>query len=68
MTVCAVVDSSNTIINLIVAEPTDLAPQDCILVITPDSNGNQPGSGWTWDGTTFINPNPVDTSDYSYGN
>jgi hypothetical protein len=68
MTTCAVVDATNTIINLIIAEPTDLAPQDCVLISVPDANGNRPGPGWTWNGTTFIDPNPVDYSDYSYGN
>lgn len=68
MTTIAVVDNTNTVINIIIAEITDLPPNGCTLVSTPDSNGNTPSIGWTYDGINFIDPNPIDRSDYSYGN
>jgi len=68
MTICAVVDSTNLVINVIVAEPTDPAPDGCQLIICPDIEGNYPSIGWSWNGTIFIDPNPLDLSDYSYGN
>lgn len=45
MTVCAVIDNAtNEQVNLIVAEPTDLAPNGCRLVeISP---------GYCWDAAT----------------
>lgn len=43
MTICAVIDTNNLIVNVIVAEPTDLAPDGCTLVEIPD--------GYYWDGT-----------------
>lgn len=67
MTVIAVVDNTNTVINTIIAEVTDLAPDGCALIPTPDLNGNIPSIGWAYDGTNFIDPNPIDRSDYSYG-
>lgn len=54
MTICAVVDSTNTVINLIIAEPTDLAPANCQLILTPDSNGYSPNIGDTWNGSDFV--------------
>jgi len=42
MTICAVIDSNNQLVNTIVAEPTDLAPDGCTLVEIPD--------GYYWDG------------------
>jgi len=51
MTVCAVIDSTNTVINLIVAEPTDVAPTGCTLVEVPQCE-----IGYTWDGTRFNPP------------
>ena len=68
MTTCAVVDNTNTVINLIVAEHTETPPLECQLIVTPDSAGNNAGIGWIWNGSIFINPNPIDTSDYAYGN
>jgi hypothetical protein len=64
MSIVAVIDKYNTVINIIVAEDTDLPSLDCILVNTPDNQGNTPSIGWTYDGTNFINPNPIDMSDY----
>lgn len=53
MSICAVVDKSTmTVINVIVAEPADLAPIGCELVeVGPDQRAN---IGWTWDGSQFI--------------
>jgi hypothetical protein len=42
MTICAVIDADNNLVNTIVAEPTDLAPDGCILVEIPE--------GYYWDG------------------
>lgn len=50
MTVCAVIDSNNQQINLIVAEPTDIAPDGCTLVEIP--------LGMYWDGTQ-VSPRPI---------
>jgi hypothetical protein len=63
----AVVDNTNIVINLIIAEITDPPPLNCRLIKTPDLQGNHANIGFTWDGNIFINPNPIDTSDYSYG-
>lgn len=55
MTICAVIRTQdNLVINTIVADPTDLAPNDCYLVEMTDANWG--GPGWTWDGTQFIPP------------
>ena len=54
MTTCAVIDSNNQVVNLIVAEPTDLSPDGCTLVITPDESGNFAQLGGAWDGTQFL--------------
>jgi hypothetical protein len=44
MTICAVIDNTtNAQVNVIVAEPTDLAPDGCRLVEIPD--------GYFWNGT-----------------
>lgn len=51
MTTCAVVDSNNIVINLIVAEPTDTPPEGCILVGLPTCD-----IGYVWTGSTFIPP------------
>jgi hypothetical protein len=49
---CAVVDSSNTVINIIVADPnTDIPPENTILIEIPFCN-----IGYTWDGTKFNPP------------
>lgn len=50
----AVVDSSNTVVNLIVADVTNLPPADCQLIAVPDSNDYYPNIGDTWDGSNFV--------------
>lgn len=56
MSTCAVVSSlDNIVINKIVAEPTDLAPDGTYLVLIP--NGVMCDIGWYWNGTEFIEPN-----------
>lgn len=40
---CAVIDSNNQLINMIVADVNDLPPEGCVLVEIPD--------GMYWDGT-----------------
>jgi len=50
MTICAVIDSNNQLVNTIVAEPTDLAPDGCTLVEIPD--------GYYWDGAQ-VSPIPM---------
>jgi hypothetical protein len=55
MTTCAVCQlSDGLVINLIVAEPTDLAPNECQLIITPDAQGNNANIDDIWNGTVFI--------------
>ena len=55
MTTCAVCQlSDGLVINLIVAEPTDPAPIDCQLIVSPDSFGNYAQIGGTWNGTQFL--------------
>jgi hypothetical protein len=51
MTTCAVVNSDNQVVNLIVAEPTDTPPEGCTLVEVPFCD-----IGYTWDGTRFNPP------------
>ena len=51
MTTCAVVDSDNQVVNLIVAEPTDTPPAGCTLIEIPACD-----IGWTWDGVRFNPP------------
>ena len=46
MTICAVIDSNNQLVNTIVAEPTDLAPDGCTLV--------EISEGYYWDGKQII--------------
>ena len=53
MTTCAVIDSNNIVVNIIVAEPTDTPPTGCILVEIPICD-----VGYTWDGERF---NPPET-------
>lgn len=48
---CAVVDSNNVVVNIIVAEPTDTPPEGCILVEIPFCN-----IGYIWDGSRFNPP------------
>ena len=60
MTTCAVCQlSDGLVINIIVADPTDPAPLDCQLVITPTAGGSYANIGFYWNGSQFINPNPV---------
>lgn len=57
MSNCAVVQlSDNIVVNKIVAEPTDLPPDETYLVLIPD--GVMCDMGWLWDGTDFIEPEP----------
>lgn len=48
---CAVIDSNNVVINIIVAEPTDTPPVDCKLVEIPFCD-----IGYVWDGVKFNPP------------
>jgi len=66
MTICAVIQSyvvpNNTIdvvINKIVAEPTEQAPEGTYLVEVPD--GVMCDIGWVWDGQNFTDPTPAPT-------
>lgn len=55
MSTCAVCQlSDGLIVNLIVAEPTDLPPEGTQLVLSPDSQGNNAQIGGTWDGSQFL--------------
>ena len=55
MTTCAVCQLiDGLIINVIVAEPTDLAPDGTELIVTPDVDGNNAQIGGTWNGTNFL--------------
>ena len=65
MTTCAVINSNNQVVNLIMADPTDLPPADCTLVTTPDEAGNFAQLGGAWDGTQFIS---VVTDEVTDGN
>jgi hypothetical protein len=52
---CAVVQlSDGLVVNKIVAEPTDLAPDGCQLIAIDDVSCD---IGWTWNGAEFIGPN-----------
>lgn len=53
MATCAVIDSNNIVVNIIVAEPTDIPPAGCTLVEIPVC-----GIGYVWDGKRF---NPPET-------
>lgn len=56
MSICAVVQTSdNVVVNKIVAEPTDLAPEGCYLIPCDNVSCD---IGWLWNGLTFINPSP----------
>jgi hypothetical protein len=53
MTICAVIDSNNQLVNTIVAEPTDLAPEGCTLIEIPN--------GYYWDGVAVsLMPEVID--------
>lgn len=47
----------NVVVNIIVAPPTEPAPEGCFLVDISD--GRFCDIGWTWDGTKFYNPSPA---------
>ena len=51
MAVCAIIDSNNIVINIIVAEVTDTPPEGCTLVEVPVCD-----IGYTWDGQKFSPP------------
>ena len=58
MSTCAVCQlSDGLVVNVIIADPTDPAPDNCQLILVPD--GTPCGIGWIWNGTEFINPNPI---------
>jgi hypothetical protein len=48
---CAVIDSNNVVVNIIVAEVTDPPPEGCTLVEIPFCD-----IGYTWDGVRFNPP------------
>lgn len=53
---CAVVQvSDGLVINKIVSEPTDLAPDGCQLILIDEVVCD---IGWVWNGVEFTNPNP----------
>jgi len=55
---CAVCQTpSGLVVNIIMADPTDLAPDGCFLVGISDDVWCD--IGYTWDGNTFIAP-PAD--------
>jgi hypothetical protein len=54
---CACVDkATGLVINTIVAELTDPAPDHTYFIEIPE--GVIASIGWTWNGTQFIDPNP----------
>lgn len=58
MTTCAVVQlSDNVVINMIVANPESLAPEGTQLILI--SENVMCNMGWIWNGTEFVNPNPI---------
>lgn len=63
MSNCAVIQiSDNVVINKIVAEPTDLAPDNTYLI---QYDGLNCDVGWVWNGVEFVNPNPVEITNES---
>jgi len=48
---CAVIDSNNVVVNIIVAEVTDPPPEGCTLVLIPFCD-----IGYIWDGKNFNPP------------
>lgn len=52
--VCQLTDG--LVVNVVMADPTDLAPDACQLVEILD--GVMCDIGWTYDGVTFIAPTP----------
>lgn len=56
MAICAVIDKeTNVVINRIVAEITDIPPDNCFLIDITDIYVD---IGWIWNGNIFVNPNP----------
>ena len=54
---CAVINKNDgVIVNIIIAEPIELAPIDCYLIGIPEDTFCD--IGWSWDGSSFIDPNP----------
>jgi len=51
MSNCAVIDANSVVLNIIVAEPTDVPPEGCMLVPIPFCD-----IGYIWDGKTFSQP------------
>ena len=53
----ALINSENTVVNLIVWNETCVAPEGTTAIVL---DLDVPGltAGWIWDGTNFINPNP----------
>ncbi len=51
---CAVVDQNGAVVNVIIADPTDRAPLNCILVATPDDSIAEVDTRWTYDGIGFV--------------
>lgn len=59
---CAVVYATGgTVINIVMAQPTDEPPMGCILIEIVD--GQFCDIGWRWDGMTFVDQNPSAWSD-----
>ena len=55
MSICLVVDDiTQTIVNRIVADLTDISPEGTRLMLEDD--GVMCDIGWTWDGTQFVHP------------
>ena len=53
---CAVIDSTNTVVNIIVALPTDPPPEGCTLIALYFAD-----IGYTWNGENFNAPVAPDT-------
>jgi hypothetical protein len=49
-----VLDSSNRVVNLIVAEPTDPPPPGYTMILKPDLV--MVDMGYTWNGENFVSP------------
>lgn len=66
---CAVIDTNSFIkgmvVNIIMAEPTDLAPEGCLLVGIED--GVFCDIGWFWDGSSFVDLNQQHQPDATDG-
>lgn len=52
MATCAVLDSNNVVVNLIVADPADSPPSGFTLVFKPDNVFVD--LGYTWNGVNFL--------------